>query len=203
MCKVASGRCTTIAHLKRNVTLRSAKMARRIAAIAPALAVAIAVSRSPAAAAQPSQYLDIPAGQLEVSIRALARQAGMQVLFPYENVVGRTAPELRGVFDPVVALGILAKVGGLRIAARDGRTITLSPAPTSAPVAAPAPRSARPGAGRRPPVKRVEPDRESARARVKAAALPGEEVGETVVTASRVNRLGFNAPTPTTVLNAA
>ncbi|HEX6859061.1 MAG TPA: TonB-dependent receptor [Caulobacteraceae bacterium] len=68
---------------------------------------------------------DIPQGDAALSLQAFAMQSGLQVLFPYEAVKGKTAPAIKGDYSDQDALAMLAASAGLRVTADDGKTITL------------------------------------------------------------------------------
>lgn len=68
---------------------------------------------------------DIPATEATRALPEFARQAGVQIVAPGEPLGGVHTPALKGSMDVRVALRELLAGTGLRIAADDGRTITL------------------------------------------------------------------------------
>ena len=56
-------------------------------------ASACAVLSSPAAAADERQRFDIRSQDAAAALNEYARQAGVQIVFPYDRVRGRTAPD--------------------------------------------------------------------------------------------------------------
>lgn len=86
------------------------------------------------AAAQAARHaFDIPAQDAVPALQAYAKQAGKQVLFPYEAAAGRRTPAVTGELSDAEALNRLAAAAGLVVASDDGETITLRQAPVARP----------------------------------------------------------------------
>jgi outer membrane receptor protein involved in Fe transport len=86
---------------------------------------------TPALAQERAQRFDIPAQSAADGLNDWARQAGTQVIFPYDAVEGRRTPSVRGTMTPQDALDRLIRPLGLRITSRTGGSTTLK---ASAPV---------------------------------------------------------------------
>src|SRR3954471_13277468 len=101
--------------------------ARLMAAL---LATTCAVS-APAAWAQTAKTaaaetaFDVPAQGLSAALNAFARQAGVQILFPYDAIEGRTSKALQGQYTTRKALDLLLAGSPLVIDSDNGRTIGL------------------------------------------------------------------------------
>ena len=80
-----------------------------------ALAALLAASAPPAfsQSAEVTRRFDIPAGALERSLPAFARQSGQQILYPSSLVIGRTASALAGDYTTEAALALLLQDTGL------------------------------------------------------------------------------------------
>lgn len=75
---------------------------------------------------------NIPAQDTASALNQLARQAGLQLLFPYDAVSGKTSPALIGRFSRADALQRLIEGTGLEVVSQQGETITLrAPAVTT------------------------------------------------------------------------
>jgi outer membrane receptor protein involved in Fe transport len=120
------------------------------------------VTPARATAAPSSTIFDIPAQNLAQALDGFARQAGIQLLYPYEAASTRRSLGLHGKMQPRAALYRLLKDSGLTIADISGRTITLRLAP--------------------PPVRRARPAKEAAPAAPKPRAAPGPPPSDIVVT---------------------
>ncbi|MGE5566439.1 MAG: TonB-dependent receptor domain-containing protein [Parcubacteria group bacterium] len=70
---------------------------------------------------------DIPQQDAATALQAFAMQSGKQVLFPYEAVKGKQAPQIKGDYSDAEVIALLAGSAGLRVTADDGRTVTLRP----------------------------------------------------------------------------
>jgi outer membrane receptor protein involved in Fe transport len=98
-----------------------------------------------AAPAERSARFDIPAQNLADALDRFARQAGVQLLYPYEAAAARRSAGLRGEMPVRVALDRLLRDSGLEIARFSDRVVTLRRAPAPArtvrrtPVPRPAP----------------------------------------------------------------
>jgi TonB-dependent receptor len=78
------------------------------------------------ALAQVRQF-DVPAEDAGRSIPELARQAGIQVVAPGEQLHGVTTPEIKGTFDVIVALNLMLKGTGLVVSRSVDGIVTISP----------------------------------------------------------------------------
>ncbi|WP_233490766.1 STN domain-containing protein [Stenotrophomonas maltophilia] len=110
--------------------------------LAPTLLAACLCAALPAAAqtsAPAAVEFHLPAGSLQASLNALARQSGIQLLFAAESVGGRNAPALDGRYTPREALQRLLAGQGLALQERSPGVFVLSAAAT-APAPAKAPR---------------------------------------------------------------
>ncbi|MET3665549.1 TonB-dependent receptor [Caulobacter sp. 1776] len=85
------------------------------------------------ALAQDRHSFNIPAGDAVTALQAFAKQSGKQVLFPFEAASGKRTPAVTGDVVDADALARLARAAGLAVAADDGKTITLRPAPADLP----------------------------------------------------------------------
>ncbi|AXB80221.1 TonB-dependent receptor [Novosphingobium sp. P6W] len=94
-----------------------------------ALAAATSLVISLPAMAQATIRLDLPAQDLDVTLRAIARASGRQILIVANTVAGRQAPAVKGEFTPEEA--VRTALGGSGIGVRfAGDTIIIgSPAP--------------------------------------------------------------------------
>lgn len=105
------------------MTLKRSSSARLLAAL---LATTCAVS-APAAWAQTAEItFDIPAQDLAAALNAFSRQSGVQILFPYDAIEGRTSKALKGRYTPRVALAMLLAGSPLVIDSDNGRAIGLA-----------------------------------------------------------------------------
>lgn len=107
---------------------------------------AVLVLAGPALAQGARHTFNIPAGDAVTALQAFAKQSGKQVLFPFEAASGKRTPAVTGDVADADALARLAKAAGLMVAADDGKTITLRPAPAEI-SASPPPQSLSAGAG--------------------------------------------------------
>ncbi len=80
---------------------------------------------APVAGLAAERAFRIPSRPLGEALNEFARQAGVQIFFPGEAIVGRQAPAVQGVMAPRVALDRLIAGAGLSVAEDDGRTIIL------------------------------------------------------------------------------
>lgn len=79
-----------------------------------------------AASAADAIGLDLPAAPLGESLNALARQAGVQIVYAGSLAEGRIAPALKGRYRVAEALQRLLAGSGLEARARDARTFTVT-----------------------------------------------------------------------------
>lgn len=76
---------------------------------------------------------DIPAQGAAGALNEWARQAGAQIVFPYDAVEGRRSAGLRGRFSPEGALNRLVAPLGLRVVSNAGGIVTLRAGDATAP----------------------------------------------------------------------
>lgn len=93
--------------------------------MAKAIWIAMLAMGSPALAWAQQRDFDIPASDMASALPQFARQAGLQIVAPGENLRGVRAPALKGSMDARAALKTLISGSSLRIADDDGSTITL------------------------------------------------------------------------------
>src|SRR5262245_22538220 len=93
--------------------------------LAAASAVALTLSLSGAAWAQPMRSFDIPAQDLAVALEAFAKQADTEVLFDREQTRGKQSIEIKGELDPAAALRALMGGNGLPIRQINDRTFVV------------------------------------------------------------------------------
>ena len=136
---------------------------------------------------QPFQVAAQPASS---GIAEFARQAGVQILVAADEVRNKQTRTVQGDLPVRQALEGLLAGTNLVVVSDDGRTITLGPAPTSLI------RTAWQGAAA--PMPTTAPA-----APLEATPASEIEVGEVVVTGSRLQVSGFQAPTPVTTVGAA
>jgi iron complex outermembrane recepter protein len=152
------------------------------AAVAAALSGAVPLAYAQEAPATANAIV-LKSQPLDEALRALARQANIQIVFEPSVVSGRTAPAITGATSAQQALDALLANTGLAYRSSGPSTFTIVPnaKPVSEPQSQAAPRQSEP-----------------------AAAAPATEsaLTEVLVTATRVKRDGFEAPTPTTVLGS-
>ncbi len=165
---------------------RSAPLRRHLMG---AVAVGAILTAAPALAqVQPFQVTAQPAAS---GIAEFARQAGVQILVGADQVREKHTRGVQGDLPVRQALDSLLAGTGLVVVADDGRTITLAPA--QAPLIRAAWRT------------QAEPLTlaQASPPPVAAAPAPAQvEVGEVVVTGSRLQVSGFQAPTPVTTVGA-
>jgi iron complex outermembrane receptor protein len=144
--------------------------------------------------------IEIPEQGLGSAIATLARQTNIQVVYSAGLVEGRRAQSLSGSMTPEEALDSLLAETGLGFEFLDPRTVTLS-AQRAGGVTSQQPVTAAP---LMQTSERSEPQRlRLAQAGDGAPTSPGRSIDEVLVTASRIARSGFTAPTPTTVVAEA
>jgi outer membrane receptor protein involved in Fe transport len=140
------------------------------------LGLALACFAAGSAAAQERTYdFDIPQESLSKALRDFGLATHQQLMFTEALTAGRMAPAIRGVLGAEAALTQILAGSGL--AAQ--RT------PTGALI-----------------IQRSQEIPESQRGSPPASGAAGNAVQEVLVTASRVERTGFIAPTPTTVISS-
>lgn len=170
----------------------------RALALQPLLLAAVLLNVAPAQAgpADARHSFDIPAQDAASALQSFARQAGQQVLFPFDAVRGRTAPRITGTLPDGEVLRRLSAAAGLEVFSQDGHTIVLH-APSAPKV------TARPR-----PAFRSEPSASAVMALQERERLtrpplrsppPAQDI---VVTGSRVIASGRDSPTPLTVVSS-
>lgn len=87
-------------------------------------AIIISMALSGSAWAEPRMF-DIPAEEAVEAIPEFARQAGVQIVAPADQLHGLRTPAVRGTMEPRAALAQLLDSTGLEVASDDGRIITL------------------------------------------------------------------------------
>jgi iron complex outermembrane receptor protein len=99
---------------------------RRLTAALLGAAAACALLSTPAMAADTQvQHFDIPAQDAALALNEYARQAGVQIVFPYDAVRGRQAPSVQGDLTREAALALLTDGMGLKVAADRPGMVTL------------------------------------------------------------------------------
>lgn len=95
-----------------------------------AVAAIVSLGAQSAAAAEPAKF-KIPAQSMQTALTLFAKQSGIQLLFPYDQVAGLHAQSVNGTMTPDVALQRLIAGSGLKITLSNNNVIALS---LSAPV---------------------------------------------------------------------
>ncbi len=131
---------------------------------------------SPAVQAQEKLRFDIEAQSASTAIQAWAHQSGLQVFAAEEDLRGVRTNEVRGDYTPVQAAQLLIQGTGLEVVAAGDKTVTIRK-PNSAPQ----------------PANNDE----------SAAAAAADELGEVVVTGSRIKRAGFDTLQAAALTDAA
>lgn len=178
-------------------------------------------SSSPGTSAGPAKpapriAFDIPAQPIETALTAFGQQSGLTIAFETKDGRGRQAPAVSGLYTPEEALQKILQATDLKAEYLDSRTIVVHLANAGGNV----------GANRSPDAQREAYLRvtqvgaafnagsdgaQTALAQATAATddqtrtagkreAEASEVGEIIVTASRISRAGFNQPTPTMVI---
>jgi outer membrane receptor protein involved in Fe transport len=189
----------------------------RTAVAAVLLAACTAVSTAQAARtvsarlAAPNSF-DIPSQPLGASLKQLAEQAGIQILFEEDAVRGLQAPALRANQSTLQALDTLLRSTGLEsrasnetVAVRRKPTARLEAARTDTRTAFLVP-TAEPAAPRIRLAQADEP-RSSAEGELRGAEGSQDgsrsgELNEVLVTGSRIARDSYDTSTPTTILDS-
>lgn len=120
------------------------------------------------------------------------RVSGSQIIFTEDLVAGLRAPALRGAYSSSEALNRLLSGSGLRVARTPAGTLMIvSSRPQNAAARLQGISTTARFVQDTPPARAPEPPQ---------APLSGPvDIGEVIVTATRIVRDGYNAPTPTTV----
>ncbi|WP_313333569.1 TonB-dependent receptor [Sphingobium yanoikuyae] len=90
-----------------------------------AAAALFAVGSQAASAAEPVQF-KIPAQSMQTALTLFAKQSGMQVLFPYDQVSGLAAKTVNGKMTPEAALTRLIAGSGLKVTLSNSNVVALS-----------------------------------------------------------------------------
>lgn len=90
-----------------------------------AAAVLAVVSQAPANAAERTAF-KIPAQSMQTALTLFAKQSGIQLLFPYDQVAGLRAQSVNGKMAPDMALQRLIAGSGLKITLSNSNVIALS-----------------------------------------------------------------------------
>lgn len=102
---------------------------------------AVAVATLPQIALAQALSLNVPAQPLSSALTAFAKQVGVQIFFPADEIASRRSIGIKGSFSTQAALHMLIAGSGLEVISNDGRTIVLkkagSPLDTSPAAAAP------------------------------------------------------------------
>lgn len=105
---------------------------RRLAPTLLAACLCAALPATAQTAASAPVELHLPAGPLQASLTALARQSGIQLLFAADSVSGRSAPAVDGRYTPREALQRLLAGQGLAMQERSPGVFVVSAAPAPA-----------------------------------------------------------------------
>ena len=120
-------------HLLAGLFSRVGDPARRSVRLTAGLgcAAAMAISARADAQSQGPVRLDLPAQTLSAALDQLGRQAGAQILYPYQRAAMRHSKPLRGRMTIRTALEKLLRGSGLEIATIADRLVTLHAAATT------------------------------------------------------------------------
>ena len=94
-----------------------------------ALWIALALCKFDVALAAEKMFFDIPSGPADESLRKYQSSTGLQVIWPYDDVVGITTNEVRGDYDAVAALMEMTRGTRLQFefGSEDSVTLTVKP----------------------------------------------------------------------------
>ena len=148
------------------------------AAAGAATAAGAAAAAYAAPVARPARF-HIAAGDAVFTLNEFSRQSGLQLLFDYNEVRGRTTRAIDGEFEPAAALRRMLADTGLVFEFVNERTLTITPAARvrSGQAAPPEIPLGTPAHPEIPPAQDVKPDRPgSAEPVIEARAPPIEEV---------------------------
>ena len=179
---------------------------------ATALAAGWVAAPEPAFAARTTMTFRIPAQPVPAAMAQFARQSGVQILFPYDQVRGLKTCAIDGRMTPEMALTLMIKGTGLRVSRAGANALALSTPTRPAPVARTVPKPV--SAGLISPTSALEPTRARSLALAAApqdspapgAAAPPQDDGRSdiVVTGSRgLQRTVADSPTPIDVISGA
>lgn len=148
----------------------------RSSLIAASILAVLSLPVVPAAAAAEPRPVEVPAGDLVEALEALARQFGVNAIYPSEQLRGLRTEGVSGVLETREAFEKLLEGTALNVTEEDGSVLISLPG-----------------------------NQVSAPDRVPGAARRDASTLDTVVvtaSSSRLGRAGFDAPTPTTTLSA-
>ena len=97
----------------------------RLASLLLGGAAACAILTAPALAADQLQHFNIPSQDAAMALNEYARQAGVQIVFPYDYVKGRQTPQVEGDLTRQEALAMLTSGLGLAVTSNSSGMITL------------------------------------------------------------------------------
>jgi iron complex outermembrane receptor protein len=142
--------------------------------------------------------LDIPAQPLGDALQHLSKQTGYRLLLPSQDIVGYRSRRVAGALSAREALDQLIEGTPLKIASIHGRIVALS-ARRDRPVAMQTRRPAR------APIRlaALQPSSDLRLQEVPAPTAEPVSEPEITVTGSRIERNGYRAPTPVTVIGRA
>jgi len=143
-----------------------------------------------AAYSQQQKSFDVDSKEAVRAIPEFARQAGIQIIAPADDLKGVILPAIKGSFDIRAALRQLLGNTNLEVASDDGQIVTLRTKPRAVKAEPPA----------------ITPQKRTLAKPPAPPPLPLFELGhlqEIVITGSRIMRDGYEAPTPLTVLDAS
>ncbi|GEM_PF-135258 len=100
-------------------------LASSLLAACPALAQNSGGAGQPAAAGQDRVSFDIPAGPAADALNRFSRQAGIEIIYPFDAIAGHSVVGVSGAMSAREALGRLLRGLPLAIASDNGRMITL------------------------------------------------------------------------------
>ena len=119
----------------------------RIGAAAAAWAVSLCLVTAAGAQGRAAVEYDLPAQALEASLKALAEQQKLQMLYVQADVEGKSASALKGRFTVAEALNLLTRGTGLTASFDGKETVVIKPPAPPASGASSASREENPGRG--------------------------------------------------------
>jgi iron complex outermembrane recepter protein len=140
-----------------------------------------------------AKSIDIPAEDLNVALNAYIRQSGVQLIYNASDVAGVFSHPVHGVYAPTQALSEL--LGGTGIVAKSDSSGAIV-------VAKRADRRSENSSDLGVQVAQVSQTAPASQT-IQDEVASDQGLETVTVTASRVNRAGYEAPTPTTVVSAA
>ncbi|MDR0779688.1 MAG: TonB-dependent receptor [Pseudomonadales bacterium] len=168
-------------------------VAKKRYGVAGVLVALLCLPRVALAAEEGRVRFTIPEQRADRSLTAFARQAGLSVLFPFDEVSGITTNKVEGTFVIETAMKLLLDGTGLVAEIKAGERLTVHLA-----------RAGEQAGGKTAAVtSAAASSRSAASSSVIAAEKPASaRLEEVVVTGSRIRRDGFNSAVPTTVLGS-